>query len=328
MKILAVDDDPIILELLTAILESNRKYRVTCCESADAALAALSQGGQVYDCILLDIQMPVMDGIELLGVLRQRPDCRTMPILMITAMADKDYMTRAFEAGATDYITKPFDVMELTTRVGIAARLARSQKAAAAQMDVIMKLKQADPAPRLKLEDRFALTDIAGAIDFVSFENYLLRLPRGALIGSVLFATSIRDVVRLHRRASQYEFMGAVTDVAECISNVMKRNAFYFTYAGNGLFALMVEAARGFDAEAFRKAVHAEIGQLDPCFNDGTPMTLGLDLGPVRPLGLRSGRGAVDVLMAALANAELMALEDRDRRGADFVDNPGQRIAG
>jgi hypothetical protein len=235
-------------------------------------------------------------------------------------------MTRAFEAGATDYVTKPFDVMEIMTRVGLAAKLARSQRVAAEKVDVIRKLRVRTTQRKLKLEEAIPLTDIAGALDFVSFENYLLRLPRGSLFSAVLFTVAIRDVSRLYRRATEYEFVGAVADVGDAISAVLKQRSFFLSYCGNGLYAVLIESGRNFDGESFQEELSEELSEMDLCFNGGAPMTLRIQTGPVRPLGLRSGRGAVDVLMSALANAEILALDGGSR--ADRDEGPYHEAAG
>ena len=89
MRILAVDDDPIILELLTELLATFGQHEVDTAESAKEALARLSDpAAGIYDCFLLDIQMPETDGIELCGLLRQTQAYARSPILMITAMSD------------------------------------------------------------------------------------------------------------------------------------------------------------------------------------------------------------------------------------------------
>ena len=82
MKILAVDDDPIILELLNEVLGSTGYPDVTTVETGADALAAVEDHRQPFDCILLDIQMPGMDGIELCGRLRAMPRYRETPVLM------------------------------------------------------------------------------------------------------------------------------------------------------------------------------------------------------------------------------------------------------
>jgi DNA-binding response OmpR family regulator len=69
------------------------------------------------DLILLDVLMPVMDGIEALRVIRSNSDLRTTPIVMLTSVTDVRMVTEAIESGANDYIAKPFQVSLLLERV-------------------------------------------------------------------------------------------------------------------------------------------------------------------------------------------------------------------
>ena len=122
MRILAVDDDPIILELIREIIGLSDDQELLTAGSGPEALKLLDDPATpMIDCFLLDIQMPVMDGIDLCTALRKRPEFRTTPVVMLTAMTEKRYVDAAFIAGATDYITKPFDIGDMQRRLRTAA---------------------------------------------------------------------------------------------------------------------------------------------------------------------------------------------------------------
>ena len=112
--ILVVDDD---VDVITTIKKSLTRdgYQVTCATSSDAALQVLP--GQRPDLVLLDIAMPGIDGIELCQQLRANPDTARLPILFLTVSEDMQSKTAAFNAGADDYLVKPFDLQELNLRV-------------------------------------------------------------------------------------------------------------------------------------------------------------------------------------------------------------------
>ena len=114
MKILAVDDDSIILGLLTEVLERAEYGEVQTCTSAERALEVIAETKVPFDCFLLDIQMGGMDGIGLCARIRDMPKYARTPILMLTAMSEKSYIDRAFAAGATDYLSKPADANDIT----------------------------------------------------------------------------------------------------------------------------------------------------------------------------------------------------------------------
>ncbi len=130
MRILAVDDDIHILEILEALLTDAGYDEVTTTPSPLEALEMAEQGDRQFDCLLLDIQMPEMDGITLCDRLRRIKAYAEVPIVMLTAMAERAYVERAFMAGATDYLTKPFDVFEITARLRVAAKLCEASEEA------------------------------------------------------------------------------------------------------------------------------------------------------------------------------------------------------
>ncbi|TYB83395.1 two-component system response regulator [Oceaniovalibus sp. ACAM 378] len=122
MRILAVDDDEFVLEMLSILVPTIGYKEIYTAASAGHALELITAAREPFQCILLDIRMPVMDGIEFCDLLRRLPDFAACPIIMVTAMADKSYVAQAYEAGATDYIIKPFDVNVLSMRLAAAVK--------------------------------------------------------------------------------------------------------------------------------------------------------------------------------------------------------------
>lgn len=112
--ILVVDDQPANLRVVSALL-SRHGYDVVTASDGPAALALCAQ--TIPDLMLLDMMMPGMDGFALLADLKQRPELLRMPVVFLTAAQDRDLLLRAFDAGAVDYVTKPFMPEELLARV-------------------------------------------------------------------------------------------------------------------------------------------------------------------------------------------------------------------
>jgi two-component system, OmpR family, KDP operon response regulator KdpE len=117
--VLVVDDDDNIVTLLKLSLE-RAGARVLTANSGSQALRQTFEHRP--DVILLDISMPDVDGFTVCQRLRDLSD---MPIIMVTALDRPEHVTRAFSYGADDYITKPFDVGELTARIQACLRRAR-----------------------------------------------------------------------------------------------------------------------------------------------------------------------------------------------------------
>jgi len=114
-RILVVDDVDDNREVLRRRLE-REGYAATAVADGEAALAAVASGG--YDLVLLDVLMPGLDGPAVLERLKADRDTRHIPVIMISAMDDLQVVVHCIEAGAADYLTKPFDPVLLRARVG------------------------------------------------------------------------------------------------------------------------------------------------------------------------------------------------------------------
>ena len=112
--VLAVDDDPGALEALAEAL-STLQFRVWGATDGRSALA-LAQRHQP-DVILLDVMMPGMDGYEVCSRLKQDPDTRLIPVVFLTGHGSREARIHGLEAGATDFLSKPCDLVELEVRV-------------------------------------------------------------------------------------------------------------------------------------------------------------------------------------------------------------------
>lgn len=120
--ILVADDDQIARELLAAHL-SVMGFALVFAEDGQAALETARE--VVPDIILLDVMMPKMTGFEVCAAIRQDPQLKQIPILMITTLDDRDSRLAGLEAGADEFITKPFDSRELRARIELIAELNR-----------------------------------------------------------------------------------------------------------------------------------------------------------------------------------------------------------
>jgi len=112
MKILVVDDDPVIIKALEVRL--NREgYETTATVNPEKAVAALAQ--EKFDLIISDIIMPYLSGIELLTQIKASSP--TTPIILISALDQKELILTAFELGAQDFVVKPINLDELLLRI-------------------------------------------------------------------------------------------------------------------------------------------------------------------------------------------------------------------
>lgn len=113
-RILVVDDVPQNIKVLGALLRKEG-YEIEVALSGPEALEWTSQ--KPFDLILLDIMMPEMDGYEVCQILKSKPPSAKIPVIFLTAKYDSESVVKGFQAGAVDYVSKPFAAEELLIRV-------------------------------------------------------------------------------------------------------------------------------------------------------------------------------------------------------------------
>ena len=134
MRILVVDDEKLLVKGIKFNLE-NEGYSVDTGDDGEQAVALARTGN--YDLIILDLMMPKKDGLEACQEIRS---FSTVPVIMLTARSEKADLLLGFESGADDYITKPFDILELKARVR--AMLRRASLSAPAEAAPPAKLQR------------------------------------------------------------------------------------------------------------------------------------------------------------------------------------------
>src|SRR4051812_11385008 len=112
-KVLMVDDQEVNLRMVGGVLRLG--YNVFLADDGDKGLALMEQ--HEFDLVLLDVRMPTRDGFDVCQAIRANPKWIDIPIIFLSADADKDMIVRALGAGGVDYITKPFNPAELVSRV-------------------------------------------------------------------------------------------------------------------------------------------------------------------------------------------------------------------
>ena len=113
-KILIVDDEPIIAQMLQDRLEMNEYSVSTACNGKEGLEQAEKEQP---DVILLDVIMPIMDGLEMLEALRKKPGCQDVSVIVLSARNQTQDIARANACGVEDYIVKPFELSELLGKI-------------------------------------------------------------------------------------------------------------------------------------------------------------------------------------------------------------------
>jgi DNA-binding response OmpR family regulator len=113
-RILLVDDEPDLVDTIQCRLEANSFDVITACDGQEGLEKAADERP---DLILLDTNMPVMNGHEMLEQLRKRPDIKDIPVIMCTALCEPQDIAAASAYDIADYVTKPFDCTELIEKI-------------------------------------------------------------------------------------------------------------------------------------------------------------------------------------------------------------------
>lgn len=256
MKILAVDDDKTILELLSEALDVSGFSNVTTANSGEAALHMIAEASPKFDCFLLDIQMPGMDGIALCAEIRATPGYSQTPIVMVTAMSQKEYIDRAFSAGATDYVTKPFDVMELGTRLRMAQKLVNERNRVRDGMVEVLDLKkELDSNLSHSLNEPVELLGVERVTGLVGFENTIMQMSMGALFFANVFAVKVTNINEIYKAASATQFREFLTRAATFLSEKTELDGNVLTYRGNGVFLVLQDGGIQQRIEEFEKSL-------------------------------------------------------------------------
>ncbi|MPZ43667.1 MAG: response regulator [Betaproteobacteria bacterium] len=139
-RILVVEDDPFSRGLLVQLLANQGHRRVEVAADGRQALDRLRHGG--VDLVLLDIEMPQLDGIEVLRRLKDDPRLSAIPVIVISGVGEVASIVRCIDLGAEDYLSKPFNPVILRARIGASLEKHRLRKLEAARLAQILQEQQ------------------------------------------------------------------------------------------------------------------------------------------------------------------------------------------
>jgi DNA-binding response OmpR family regulator len=138
-RVLVVDDEQDIAGLIKHGLEKGGDIEVEIVFTGDAALKAVTE--HTPDMIILDLNLPVLSGLEVCRILRARPNTQRVPIIMLTARTSESDRVTGLDVGADDYIIKPFSLRELAARVRAVLRRGRTEPAGTATTQLVYRGK-------------------------------------------------------------------------------------------------------------------------------------------------------------------------------------------
>ncbi len=315
MKILLVDDDESILTLLSQYLSGACGHEVTACPGGAEALSEIDASDEDFDCFVLDIQMPRMDGIELCRHIRALEQYGGTSIIMLTAMTQLDHLDRAFAAGANDYITKPFELGELRARIKSAQRFAQeAQEAQARQPDRTAGADHRDDdagpvgdgsarrsAGDVVFSDVIDIRNVDRVLSYTAFENYIMQLPRFGMFNSTICSIRIVNAEEAHQTCPPDRFRDLIHLVAGVLSETLTRDGCFLSYRGGGVFLCIQNGRHALTRDEIERPLNRRLEVALATF----PVNLSIELAVGKPHPLRwvTKSGVLKVLFNAARDA-------------------------
>lgn len=313
MRILAVDDDPVILDLLKESLTAHEHYDLICCATGEEALGVLESGLEPFDCFLLDIMLPGIDGVEVCDRIRQMQQYRATPIIMITASREPDLMGRAFYAGATDFLPKPLNGVELGARINSAGMLNDSLHR---ERQTRHTLDELSAKMKVRFDEQIKLSskDVG---DLATLENNLLRLPAGCY-AMTLFSIDVLGLRGIHRAVKPPQFRAQVEKVADAAFAALGKSSAKIAYAGSGRFMGVIMGRGRLNPAAVVEEMNDLLAQDWDAEVTGTPLPPQLQIAQIGDQRIWSGLSASDMLRDHLVSNDLMQEPDPVRQDRLF----------
>ncbi|WP_225027973.1 response regulator [Xinfangfangia pollutisoli] len=296
MRILAVDDDPVFLMLLEHVLGAIGYADLVSVNSGSEALARLRDPRQKFDCLLLDIEMPGMTGIELCRRVRAMQNYHTTPIVMITAMKSLEHVEHAFRAGANDYVHKPIDELEMKTRLRMVGDLI-DERRRRASVETRLSSDFGLPVVNVTFDEPVTITEAGSVISALALENYALTLGRLRLMGQGVLAFKVANAESIYCATDGVGYIDTMANVASAIDGALKAHNHLIAFAGQGEFVAMVAQRADFDTDLVQDEIELALDRYAQLYKAlGIPLPV-VRVGEIQHAGLFT-RTAVPQLFA------------------------------
>lgn len=181
-KILIADDQQKNIQVLGSLLRQEN-YIIGVAMNGRQALEMLLQSND-YDLVLMDINMPIMNGIEACKAIREHENLKEIPIIFLTALVESESIVMGFEAGGQDYVTKPFNSNELLARVNTHLEL-KQNRDSLRQVNNWLEQKVKERTEELTVANSQLLKLDTAKTEFLNIISHEIRTPLHGIIGAL-----------------------------------------------------------------------------------------------------------------------------------------------
>jgi DNA-binding NtrC family response regulator len=171
-QVLIVEDDPLEADLLSQEL-TDHGYNIRWAEDGEKALQMIKHS--LPDLVLLDVILPKMDGFEVVKQIKSSTRTHTIPVIMVTALADMDERVKGLDSGADDYITKPFKTFELLARVRSMLRIRKMYLDLASAKAKLKESKEENTLLKKEIQGTYSFENIIGSSPAIKKAFYLME---------------------------------------------------------------------------------------------------------------------------------------------------------
>ena len=222
MKILVVDDSPFICQYIKDILLDAGHRDVICASSAAEAFDILGlddpANGEKIDLVLMGYVMEGLDGIEAFARIKSREHLRDIPLIMITAKTEDRFLKAAFNAGAMDFIAKPFSPVVLMARVDSALMLKKEMDRRKMREEELLGVTRLLEKANIKLQELTSIDGLTGIANRMFFEQFLEREWKRAIRYSRQLSLIMVDIDMFKDFNDNYGHLAG----DECLKNIAR----------------------------------------------------------------------------------------------------------
>jgi len=245
MRILVIDDEPVFLEIMGHMLAKYGERDVTFATSGAEALEFIRRSAVPFDLFLVDMQMPVMNGIELVKAIRKFSTCRSTPITMVTKVTERSWVDQAFAAGANDYLTKPLDELEFRARIGVMQRMNSERQQNETLKNAVQQT--GGTGRKVDFEEALELPSADFLIELPVLRNYLAALSPLTRVSMSAIGFHVENLATIYARCDNELFIDVVEDVATTLFNSVRTRVALMSYVGSGTFVCVLKHSASVD---------------------------------------------------------------------------------